>query len=533
MISLTPAYLDGLDPPSVDVNVSFASGPSFDPAAYAATLSRYPYGCTEQTASSGMPLLYADDIGGIPGVDSQNIRYKMQASVDKLLGRLSDDGAYGLWREGDGYASAWVGAYAAEYIQRANAKGYDVPDSAMEKTYQGLRKVTALENYPKIGYDYGRGYSDWGSSYRRQRSAEAAAYAHYVLARGGKGDLSQMRYFYDNQTSVMKTSLSFGHIAAALSMMGDNVRAAEGFEKATAALGYEDESDYYQSALRDTAGLLAIVKEVGHQDDEIKILDAFDADLKDPNDLHTQEKVRVVLAMRALMMDMDTVDILAKNANVSEAGRSYILAKGLEAKPEYTNKGEGDVLVTIAVSGAPLTAPEPMSKGITLEKTLFDMKGNNADLSKIARGERLIVKIDFASEMSRERQIVLADLLPAGVEIETVLTPEDGDLKNGDKGAYAWLGSLSEFDMSEARDDRFVASLKTRGRRDYGAAYIIRAVTAGDFVIPGATIEDMLWSRFRRTVSEAPRHISSPLNGRCHGRRVFFNGSEYSGSSAA
>ena len=489
---LTPALIAGLEPMSTDAHISFAYGPNLDPSAYAAALARYPYGCTEQTASSGLPLLYAQDIGGIPGFDVTKTQYEMQAAVDKLLGRLSSDGAFGLWREGDSYATAWVGAYATEFIQRAEAEGYDVPEAGLKTAYKGLTQITAMRNYPQISYDYGRNYSRWNGYYREQRSAEASAYAHYVLARAGKGDLSKMRYFYDNDSSDMKTSLSYGHIGAALAMMGDKVRSNRAFDLAVDALGYQDEDDYYQSALRDTAGLIAIFDEVDYRKADDKLLEAFETDLKDPGRLHTQEKARVVLAIRALMKGSAPIKVGAKNATLTGDNRADLLAADFGNAPSFTNKGDEDILLTASISGVPIKAPEPMEKGISITKTVRTMAGAPADLSKITRGERLIVDIAFSSEMSRSRQIVLADLLPAGVEIETILKAEDG--KGGRDGAespYAFLGKISDFDVTEARDDRFIASLKTKGRTDYRAAYIVRATTAGDFLIPGVFIEDM------------------------------------------
>jgi len=86
---------------------------------------------------------------------------------------------------------------------------------------------------------------------------------------------------------------------------------------------------------------------------------------------------------------------------------------------------------------------------------------------------------------------VIADLLPAGFEIETVLTEKE----SSKEGRYSFLPDLSEFDMQEARDDRFIASdRRTRWNREYGhfrAAYVVRAVTTGSFTFPGAVIEDM------------------------------------------
>ena len=45
--------------------------------------------------------------------------------------------------------------------------------------------------------------------------------------------------------------------------------------------------------------------------------------------------------------------------------------------------------------------------------------------------------------------------------------------------------------MQESRDDRYVAALDLAGNKTFALAYVARAVTPGDFYLPGAEILDM------------------------------------------
>jgi len=100
--------------------------------------------------------------------------------------------------------------------------------------------------------------------------------------------------------------------------------------------------------------------------------------------------------------------------------------------------------------------------------------------------------------MSDEKyhEMIALDLLPAGWEIEAVLKPDDT--------AYEWLPRLTDTTMVEARDDRFVAAFdigwRYERRRKKGEpvvypkftlAYVVRAVTPGDFIMPAVRVEDM------------------------------------------
>ncbi len=97
-------------------------------------------------------------------------------------------------------------------------------------------------------------------------------------------------------------------------------------------------------------------------------------------------------------------------------------------------------------------------------------------------------------------EVALLDLLPAGFEIETVLTEEKAK-------PFTFLQKLTDTRIAEGRDDRFFTSFNL-GRKTYRSwwddedeakrvansfhvAYIVRAVTPGSFALPAVHISDM------------------------------------------
>jgi uncharacterized protein YfaS (alpha-2-macroglobulin family) len=72
---------------------------------------------------------------------------------------------------------------------------------------------------------------------------------------------------------------------------------------------------------------------------------------------------------------------------------------------------------------------------------------------------------------------VVADLLPAGFEIEAVLS----NAETGENRPYSFVGDVAFTQVAEARDDRFVAALNASNwqNQTYRMAYIVRAVTPG------------------------------------------------------
>jgi hypothetical protein len=124
---------------------------------------------------------------------------------------------------------------------------------------------------------------------------------------------------------------------------------------------------------------------------------------------------------------------------------------------------------------------------MVVQKRVRRLDGTMADLAAIVQGDRLIVDIVVAPRVERLIPAIVEDLLPPGFEIEAVVRPEDA----GRDGVYAWLGNIEAPRVAEARDDRFVAALDLRGRRAQRLAYIVRAVTPGEYTLPGAVAEDM------------------------------------------
>ena len=108
----------------------------------------------------------------------------------------------------------------------------------------------------------------------------------------------------------------------------------------------------------------------------------------------------------------------------------------------------------------------------------------------------MIVRLAGGLRGAGMRQVVIDDALPAGFEIESTLTPEDAQGMKGDDGkatagAFAFLGVLSPASTQEKRDDRYVAALTTGGGKGFLLAYVARAVTPGDFYLPGVEARDM------------------------------------------
>jgi len=143
----------------------------------------------------------------------------------------------------------------------------------------------------------------------------------------------------------------------------------------------------------------------------------------------------------------------------------------------------------VMVTGSPEAAPLAVSQSLNVTKSIRSLTGQRVNLSQVKQGDQMVVVINLSPRQRRNNPVIVADLLPAGFEIETVLRPADG-LRDGPSGAFAWVGRIDAAQTAEARDDRFVAAIDVINN-DRTLAYVVRAVTPGEFAMPGVVAEDM------------------------------------------
>ena len=516
--TVDPSIFDGLQVGSRSMSVSFSSLP-VDAGALYASLSRYPYGCTEQTVSRVMPLLYAEQLVDLGSEEARNdgARTRIQASITTLLNRQSADGAFGLWRESDRYASPWLGAYTADFLYRAKEAGYEVPNEALERAYSLLQIIGQGDAWRIYGYETEVWESQWHSDTQEKLMQRSSAYALYVLSKAGKADISRLRYLHDRDMDKIDSPLARAHIAAALAHMGDRSRAASGFEKALDALGYNNSGDYYQTERRDLAGLFALVAETGFNDLLTGLANQIGEDLPDPYRLTTQEKSFLLLAVNSMVGEEGGVSVDAEGlgSGLDNEERYLLTENQATGEVSFTLGGEKPLFRTLVARGTPTKAPPAASQKVSVTKTYHTLSGRRASLGQVAQGDQFVVVIKIDPEENRTNPFIVADLLPAGFEIETILRPADGR-RSGDDGAFAWAGEIDRARTAQARDDRYVAAIDVRAD-DVTLAYLVRAVTPGDFVVPGVTVEDMYRPQVQAR-SGATRLVIQPASSAASGR---------------
>jgi len=127
------------------------------------------------------------------------------------------------------------------------------------------------------------------------------------------------------------------------------------------------------------------------------------------------------------------------------------------------------------------------SSGYWTGRWIFKADGSLADLTKVRQTDLFVVVVKGKrSDPARAARTLVVDLLPAGFEIATAT------LSGQSATSYPWLKDLTETAYTEERDDRYIAALDLKeGTSDFTLAYVVRAVTPGEFKYPALVVEDM------------------------------------------
>lgn len=441
-------------------------------------LNSYPYGCTEQITSKALPLLYFDEVAramDLPG--ASDIRSRIDQSVAEILANQGAEGGFGLWAPGSG--DMWLDAYVTDFLSRARAQGFAVPDIAFRQALDNLR------NQVNYAPDFDNSVNGGG---------ESLAYALMVLAREGATAIGDLRYYADVKGGDFSTALAQAQLGAALASYGDQSRADGMFRKAAARVDALLQADTaqiwradYGTRFRDAAALLTLAVESGTQvvDRERLITRISGAS----SALSTQEATWALMATNALIDTPSTAEILIDG--LPATGPLVKVLDAASAPVTIRNTG-ADTQLTLTTYGVP-AEPEPAGgNGYAISRSYYTLEGDAATLDGAKVGDRRVVVLEITPFASGEARLMVNDPLPAGFEIDNPNLISGGSLANLD-----WLGLETDVAHSEFRQERFLTAIDRSSDAAFRLAYIVRAVSPGRFHQPAASVEDMYQPAFR------------------------------------
>jgi alpha-2-macroglobulin len=438
------------------------------------SLDRYPYGCTEQTTSRALPLLYLSDVAARAGLAGDTaVKERVQDAIYRTLANQSSEGAFGLWNS---YSSGdlWLDSYVTDFLTRAKEEGYDVPQKAFENALANLQNVIAITQTV-------------------EEKPSDIAYGLYVLARNKKASIGDLRFYAETKLESFPSPMARAQLAAALALYGDKQRATETMDAAYKALLSRKEEDWlrldYGSNLRDTAALLALTLESDPTSPLVAKLTAAMVRFQTAARwTSTQEDAWMLLAARGLMRVADAPKITVGGKSFAGDYVQDFTAETLVGAPAIVNGSDRAIDAVLTISGVPTTADPAGGNGFSIERTYYNFDGTAADLGQLKQNDRVVVVLKVGQVNAWPSKIMVTDLLPSGLEIDNPSLVTSASI-----AALDWLPEAPANAYLEFRDDRFAAAL-TRDNGDNAEvtyAYVVRAVTPGQFVAPPALVEDM------------------------------------------
>jgi len=496
-------WLRGKFEDASQLQISLSSKPAFNASEQFRSLLVYPYGCLEQTTSRARPLAVADEQIqrrlGLAIPEDLDRTEAVQTAINRLQTMQRQEGGFGLW-DSQSPEERWLTPYVTEFLLNARDKGFDVPQSVLDRAIKRLQYYVSDTRIPILRNRYYGDESHYRFAYR--------AYAAFILAKQAKAPLGTLRQWFDDYGNESKSPLPLMHLAVALKLQGDGERAAKAVQRAAnirrqSSLYLGD----YGSIIRDDALILALNMEF-----QLDLPDADQRLFKLSNEIYrknymsTQE--RDAILRLALMLEEDdpqnpwsaTFNQAANSEQVESYGRWNKLIRGRDtADTSIEVSGTKKLFVSQTVVSYPLEAPKKTFQGFSIERRWYDADGNAITSSNFKTGDFVIVRLWVTADQ-RSPDALVVDMLPAGFELENpalkYATPLSSFLIDG-KQISPVDGYYSQVNNQEYRDDRFVTAVDLRKGSTLALTYVMRAVTPGRYQVPSSFVEDMYRPQYR------------------------------------
>jgi uncharacterized protein YfaS (alpha-2-macroglobulin family) len=157
----------------------------------------------------------------------------------------------------------------------------------------------------------------------------------------------------------------------------------------------------------------------------------------------------------------------------------------LDGAAEVRNLGDRAVPQAVSVTGLPVQPRAAGRQGLRILRRFFNTDGSAVNLDTLRQNQVFVMQVEARTETGETHRAIVQQGLPAGWEIV-------GRLPEGPVAGMPFLGELTAAEAFPALDDRFAAAVTLTPQAPVARyAVRVRAVTAGQFELPGAEVWDM------------------------------------------
>lgn len=540
--SLTLPVLDDVDPVRSSLTVSLGASPLALVRAAAEGVRSYPWACTEQLASTALPLLALMEANSAPATAAADVATTVRA----LQSRQRSDGGIGYWSAGD-WTTPWLTAHAALVLVQARDAGVKVDSMVLERVGDYLAQAVGE---PESEYAPTRGRAPISRHY----ATRSVVLAEYVAGVEALRALGRANVSAENDLLRQAALLSVAdraRLARLIAERGDVATARTLLTGLWSQVRVEaqrawlpDSSNvdgfYFASPMRATGALLRATLAV--EPNHPLVLPLMLQVVRDARagsgwfgvtpDLATIVRALAIIHTRQRSAVLRGVQLSVGNRvlfTVPAGTAAGDTTLSLTAIPTRSLRTRGDSLVltitplgdgpalfaTASLRTLSRTPPtRPLDRGIVVERWTEDPE-TARPITQASAGA--LVRVRVRITVPEERTFMAVDdPLPAGFEpvdltLRTaVLTMTSAPVRetpvgvrnesfwgNDEDPLTAWsigrwdAGYWTPFEHRELRDDRVMWSATTVYPGRYTLTYLARATTPGRFVRPPAYAEEM------------------------------------------
>jgi uncharacterized protein YfaS (alpha-2-macroglobulin family) len=282
----------------------------------------------------------------------------------------------------------------------------------------------------------------------------------------------------------------------------------------------------WSSATRDEAILLDVLATVDPDHEQIPvILGRLAARAKNGRWHNTQENGFGLLAVGKVLahggadpapgevrLDGEVVATFDWSDRTGPDAEEPVVVRGEDwqgRKIEVLATGPGSVHYSVVDAGVPRSDPsERVSEGLLVNRSYLDADGNPVDLARVTQGQVIFCRLGLSSSKGTIRDVVISDLVPAGLEIENprlVGTGQPSWIRTSGPNRVV----IMPIEHLDVRDDRLLLFTTARPNQEV-YFYGLRAVTAGTFVHPPVRAEAMYDPDVRCVTRTAEVTVEAP-----------------------
>ncbi len=464
-------------------------------------LLRYPHGCLEQTVSRAFPLLYFDEIAKAAEPDlfeTNSADYYVEEAIRKVENLQSNSGDFSFWPATD-YQNDWATVYATHFLIEARKRNFTVSDRVYKRATGAVERLSnAARNVDG-------------------RSLTVNVYACYALALAGEPNRSRMHYLKDNLLDKLVLYSRY-QLAGAFALSGDEPTARELLPK-RANVAFTDEEresgGVFNSPTRARAIALEVLLRI---DARSPIIPGLISELtRSATDLgrwySTQDNAFALMALGKALETQEETDfqgtvVIGGEAHAfDETGLSLTSDHYMGDSVTITIDGSGTAYYYWRTDGLPsdLNIRE-YDNDIVVRRVYRDENGNAITGGRFEQGDLVIVDVYLKAPNEPLSNVAVVEVLPSGFEIENPRLRSSQQMK--------WIGrNTYKPQYTDIRDDRLILYGELAQGKDEHFYYAVRAVTAGEFILPPIRAEAMYAPMKASVASSGQITIVQPKRG--------------------